>query len=190
MEVAFFRTGRRRYAIEIRREGGEVLRMDPAPGFDEYLPHDMQHLIVEEQLGLSNGIFGRLAKGGTSSTFASVGNRGALTKRKAARRRRTLQQKERRLAAAEASQFGESERATYVAWCDWLRHCPEPALRRRGESMAETAEDNLVRMSAVERERLEGALPNIRARIDEIARRWHVLEVEERMVVVWDQHDT
>jgi len=69
VEVVFEKTGVRRYAVSVHRPGLPVLRMDPAPGFDRYFPHDMQHLIVEEQLGLRDGIFGRLANGGTASTF-------------------------------------------------------------------------------------------------------------------------
>ncbi|MEL6981081.1 MAG: hypothetical protein AAFO29_01525, partial [Actinomycetota bacterium] len=66
MDVIFERTGQRRYAVEVRTERAP-LRMDPAPGFHELFPHDLQHLIVEEQLGLTDGIYGRLAKGGTAS---------------------------------------------------------------------------------------------------------------------------
>jgi hypothetical protein len=72
VDVVFERTGERRYAVEVRRSGKPVLRMDPAPGFDAFFPHDMQHLIVEEQLGITDGIFGRLAKGGTAATFHPV----------------------------------------------------------------------------------------------------------------------
>jgi hypothetical protein len=57
VEVVFEKTGVRRYAVSVHRPGLPVLRMDPAPGFDRYFPHDMQHLIVEEQLGLRDGIF-------------------------------------------------------------------------------------------------------------------------------------
>lgn len=139
MEVVFKRTGERRYAIEVCRGPGDVLVMDPAPGFDDYVPHDPAHLVVEEQLGLSNGIFGRLAKGGTASTFSP--------------------QRERHLSEAEPPDFGRSERATFVVWHDWLASCPEPALRRTGAAMAETAAAILDRMATVERAELVAALP-------------------------------
>ena len=127
VEVVFKRTGERRYLIEVRRAAGDVLVMDPAPGFDDYFPHDLQHLVVEEQLGLSNGIFGRLAKGGTASTLSPAGRDAGRTKREVARRRRKLQQRNRQLGDAEPPDFGRSERATFVAWQDWLVSCPEPA---------------------------------------------------------------
>ena len=189
MEVIFVRTGQRRYAIEIHRPDGNVLRMDPAPGFDEFFPHDLQHLIVEEQLGLTSGIFGRLAKGGTASTFAPVGGTERLTKREAARRRRRLQRVEGRLADTEPPQFAESERATYVAWHDWLSGCPEVELRRRAVSMANTAADTVERMDNSERARLEAALVQMRERIDDVARHWHALDIGESMSINWSPAD-
>ena len=66
VEVVFEKTGARRYAVAVHRSGLPALRMDPAPGFDRHFPHDMQHLIVEEQLGIVDRIFGRLANGGTA----------------------------------------------------------------------------------------------------------------------------
>lgn len=180
------RTGQRRYAVEIHRFDGEMLRMDPAPGFDDYFPHDLQHLIVEEQLGLTSAIFGRLAKGGTASTFAPVAGGEKLTTRDAARRRRKLQLRERRLADVEPPQFAESERATFVAWHDWLSHCPELELQRRGAAMAETAGEISGRMDAWERARLEDSLERIRERIDDVARCWNALGVGGQLAIDWN----
>ena len=79
MDVRFVRTGARRYAIVARPAGGEQLIMDPAPGYDSYLPHDLVHYAVEAELGLRLGIYGRLASGG--SGFRG-GNAAAQRKRK------------------------------------------------------------------------------------------------------------
>ncbi len=116
MEVVFERTGQRSYAIEIRRVGAPVLRMDPAPGFDQWFPHDLQHLVVEEQLGLTDGIYGRLANGGTASTFNLATADGPQDKRAAARQRRKLKRRDAALASNDANDFARSERATYIAW--------------------------------------------------------------------------
>jgi hypothetical protein len=32
--------------------------MSPAPGYNPWLPHDLQHLIVERALGIDGAIFG------------------------------------------------------------------------------------------------------------------------------------
>ena len=69
MTLVFRRTGQRRYAVEVQRPGLPDLEMNPAPGYDPLMPHDMMHLVVEAQLGLTRGIFGQLAAGGTAGTF-------------------------------------------------------------------------------------------------------------------------
>jgi hypothetical protein len=69
MIVVFRRTGQRRYSVEAQRAGLPALVMNPAPGYDELLPHDMMHLVVEAQLGLTRGVFGQLAAGGDAGTF-------------------------------------------------------------------------------------------------------------------------
>src|SRR6185503_5634367 len=69
MTLIFRRTDQRRYAVEVQRPGLPDLEMNPAPGYDPLMPHDMMHLIVESQLGLMHGIFGQLASGGTAGTF-------------------------------------------------------------------------------------------------------------------------
>jgi len=43
--------------------------MDPAPGYDRLIPHDLAHFIVERDFGILNGVFGQLAAGGTAATF-------------------------------------------------------------------------------------------------------------------------
>ena len=43
--------------------------MDPAPGYDDRLPHDAAHFIAENELGILGGVFGQLAAGGTANTF-------------------------------------------------------------------------------------------------------------------------
>src|SRR5690348_10538759 len=64
MKVTFTRTGERRYRIDV--EGKGVIRsfMEPAAGYDECLPHDLAHFVVEKYLRLQHAVFGRLAAGG------------------------------------------------------------------------------------------------------------------------------
>src|SRR5215213_4198492 len=69
MTLVFRRTGERRYAVEAHRDGFPDLEMNPAPGYDPRMPHDMMHLVVEAQLGLTRGVFGQLAAGGNAGTF-------------------------------------------------------------------------------------------------------------------------
>jgi len=185
VEVVFEKIGVRRYAVSVHRPGLPVLRMDPAPGFDRYFPHDMQHLIVEEQLGLRDGIFGRLANGGTASTFRPDDPDGIADDRARSRYRRRLRRRNDRLSAGGSPDFGRSERATFIVWQDWLGHCHDKELRAAGEEMASTALAILDGMDSAERTRLSCALPRIRDRVDAVAREWVSLSLGESMCIPW-----
>ncbi|HYE74205.1 MAG TPA: hypothetical protein VEF04_12785, partial [Blastocatellia bacterium] len=89
MEVQFRRTGERRYAVTIFRPGNSALEMNPAPGYDSFMPHDLLHFIVESELGLRRGIYGQIAEGGHAGTFHSVGSNHE-NRREAARQRKRL----------------------------------------------------------------------------------------------------
>ena len=184
VDIVFERTGRRSYAIEIRGID-EPLRMDPAPGFDEWFPHDLQHLIVEEQLGLTDGIYGRLAKGGTASTFHPIRPDGRIDDRAEARKRRKLQRRNERLATTEGNDFAQSERTTLVAYHDWLRHAPDPALRRKADRFDEDAATIVARVDEKERAALLDALPRLRERITEVTTEWRNTEIGGSITIPW-----
>lgn len=66
MRVTFRRTHQRGYAVDVEREGADDLTMNPAPGYDDLLPHDLVHLLVERRWRLRDGIYGGLAAGGNA----------------------------------------------------------------------------------------------------------------------------
>lgn len=72
MEVEFRRTGERRYAVTIFRKSYAHIEMNPAPGYDPIMPHDLLHLAVESEIGLRCGIFGQIAAGGNAGTFHTI----------------------------------------------------------------------------------------------------------------------
>lgn len=72
MSVTFVRTGERCYAVRAAVEGMPIVEMDPAPGYDALVPHDLQHFIVERALGIEGAIYGQLAVGGTAGTFHTI----------------------------------------------------------------------------------------------------------------------
>jgi hypothetical protein len=61
MDVAFTRTGERRYSVS-----AGALAVHPAPGYDDDIPHDLVHLAVELACDIPMGVFGQLAAGGTA----------------------------------------------------------------------------------------------------------------------------
>jgi hypothetical protein len=92
VRVTFRRNRRRGYAVDIIRERHEDLTMSPAPGYDDLLPHDLVHLLVEMHWRLRDGIYGELAAGGNAGTFrladARPGDESDRERRRKARRAR------------------------------------------------------------------------------------------------------
>jgi len=88
VQVAFRRTGERRYAVDVRRERYPDLTMDPAPGYQDELPHDLVHFLVERHWGLRDGIFGQVAGGGNAWTFRLAPSDGRVTRETRRRARR------------------------------------------------------------------------------------------------------
>ena len=184
MFATFARTGEHRYSVRVAVEGMPDMEMNPAPGYDPLMPHDLQHFIVERALGIDGAIYGQLAAGGTVGTFHSVAKSG--DHRAASRARRKQDRKSSRLMAGHEEDCARSERATYICWHDWLGHAKEPALRAKGLAMAATARSNLLAMP--ERERTcftPEKLREIRAQFSTLSERWSTLEVGEGFTERW-----
>ena len=109
MEITFRRTGERRYAVVARPEGHPPVTMDPAPGFDPRLPHDLVHYAVEREHGIALGVFGQLAAGGNLRTF----------RRLDATPDRGLRRRGERLAREHLGELARSERLAAEALRAW-----------------------------------------------------------------------
>jgi len=83
MKVTFTRTAERRYRVLVEGPGVVPSVMDPAPGYDARLPHDLAHFVVENELGIDGGVFGQLAQGGHARTFRPTSGEasGKITRR-------------------------------------------------------------------------------------------------------------
>ena len=86
MKVTFTRTKERAYSLRIEGPKIATAVMDPAPGYHPKLPHDVAHFIVENELGISGGIFGQMALGG----IIRPEERNARIQRKAKRKREAI----------------------------------------------------------------------------------------------------
>jgi len=62
----------RRYGLYVERENAPALCLPTAPGYDDWLPHDLLHFVAEAELGLDGGVFGDLAAGGNARIFVPV----------------------------------------------------------------------------------------------------------------------
>lgn len=162
MNVRFEKTGERRYGVFVERDNAPALMMHPAPGYDEFLPHDLLHFVAEAEWGIDGSVFGQLAAGGNAGTFRPVEQDIANKWRHRGKRLQTRGQGGRR-----------SELIADVLECAWN------ARRRR----APLPEDWNGRLAAarVEPERLDGVV----ASLDDLGERWHGLRVGESLSLEW-----
>lgn len=185
MIVVFQRTGQRRYAIEAQRPDFPAVVMNPAPGYDQFLPHDMMHLVVEAQLGLTLGVFGQLAQGGDAGTF-HLPLQQDKSARETARARTRIKARGAKLLKEGRDESARSERATYICWYEWLARSRSSELRKRAQGMAKNAEQ--VKDSARTTE-LRGLnkkkLDEICGHLDRLSSHWSRLEVGQAMAVRW-----
>lgn len=185
MIVVFRRTGQRRYAVEAQRPGFPGLVMNPAPGYDQFLPHDMMHLVVEAQLGLTGGVFGQLAHGGDAGTF-HLPLQQDKTARETSRARTRIKARGAKLLKEGRDESARSERATYICWYEWRARSSSSELRKRAQGMAENAEHVKGTASAAELLGLnKEKLDEICAHLDNLSSHWSRLEVGQSMAVGW-----
>jgi hypothetical protein len=171
MDVRFKRTRVRRYAVVVALAGEPPQSMDPAPGYDDDIPHDIVHYVVEAELGLTNGVFGRAARG--AGTFIARGERDAAP-RERARKQRKQRKRERALGAADARHAGEmAQSERLAALCDvaWRRkqgQYPDP-----------------LRSAPVPHTDDAAAIARVVSRLDSIAPLWRALAVGDELVFEW-----
>ena len=111
MKVTFTKVATRRYSLTAEGTKHGTVKMDPAPGFHDRLPHDAAHLIVEIELGIEGGIFGQIAAGG----ILPPQDQDARIRRKAKKRREAIFK-------ANNNDALFSEHAVYAAQSRWEKH--------------------------------------------------------------------
>jgi len=185
MEVEFRRTGSRRYAVTVRRAGFPVLEMNPAPGYDDWIPHDLVHFAVEQELRLRGGLFGQLAAGGTVGTFhlAPTDDR---TRREEARQRKAVARRGAKLMRAGRDDSAASERAAsqcYQAWRSrFLRRSGPPDTERKWQPPDRPSSD---RRAAIGESLRQDQIDRVCERLDELSARWARLKIGQSLTVTW-----
>jgi hypothetical protein len=175
MIVSFKRTGARRYAVIVSVSDAALSKervMDPAPGYDDDIPHDLVHYVVEAELGFTRGVFGRAAQGG--GTFVARDAEG-LSARERARQRRKQQKREGSLRARDESSAHEMAASEQLAaLCDvaWRRkHGQRPdALRKPPEMTSAYAQSDIERVVA---------------QLDALAPQWRALPEGSSLAFEW-----
>jgi hypothetical protein len=170
MRVIFRRTGERRYAVVVEVPGQPAQTMNPAPGFDPHIPHDLVHYVVEARLGLAAAVFGRAARGG--GTFYAEA---ATPSREQARKRRKQARREHGLRRERANeeQLQTSERIAYLSDIAWRRrHGQRPDPRYASPSLP---------ISPLDAERVEQVV----SVLDELAPQWNQLTTGGELTFNW-----
>ena len=183
--LVFRRTGQRRYAVEAQRANFPHLEMNPAPGYDALMPHDLIHVVVEAQLGLTNAVFGQLAAGGDAGTFHLFVKRDESS-RKIERTRNRVKTRGKKLMRNGRDECAQSERATYICWYEWLARSSSPERKTLSATMAKQAQE--VRETAVATELRnfnQRKLDEICKHLDQLSSQWSSLKVGQSMAVTW-----
>jgi hypothetical protein len=171
MDVAFRRTGARRYAVIVTVAGEPPRVMDPAPGYDDDIPHDLLHYVVEAELGLTYGVYGSAARGG--GTFITTSDR-AVTTRERTREQRKQMKRERALRAHDAGHAAEMARSEHLAAV-----CGVAWRRKHGQH------PDPDRPAPVLRTEDAADVERVVARLDAIAPLWRELPVDGELVFEW-----
>lgn len=145
--------------------------MDPAPAYDDDIPHDLVHYVVEAELGLTQGVYGRAASG--AGTFIAIAEHD-VNPRERARTQRKQQRRERALGAWDARHTGhmvQSERLAGLCDVAWRRKHGQQAspLRSAPVFRIEDAAD----------------IERVVSRLDAIAPLWRALPVGGELVFEW-----
>lgn len=173
MDVLFRRTGPRRYAVALELGGQPPQVMDPAPGYDDHIPHDLVHYVVEAELGLASGLFGRAAQGG--GTFRPDASSESSPRERARARRKQLR-REASLGAADQKaqqEMESSERLAAISDLFWRRRQgqrPDPS--RLAPTIHLTPEDAT-------------CVTRIVARLEELAPLWQALPLGGELAFTW-----
>jgi hypothetical protein len=173
MDVSFKRTGERRYAVVTDVPGHGVRRMDPAPGYDEHIPHDLVHYVVEAELKLAGGLFGRTAGGGGTFLAGAEDDRDHRRRQRERRKQRRREDGLRRQDHQGDSDMATSERFAGICDLAWRRRQGQ-----QGEAAAWLKPDPLSPEDEAVVERVLGHL-------DEIARIWNALPVGGSITFRW-----
>jgi hypothetical protein len=157
VRVSFDKTGPRRYGVTVERRHAADVAMHPAPGYDDWLPHDLIHFLVEREVGLRDGIFGQLAAGGDAHTFVPTDEQ---------RTRRWARRSERRNAGS-GSQIERSERVAFAVHNEWNFRAGRHRSRLPRDPQTEAD--------------VQAVLPAL----DDAAQAWHALAVHGSLAFTW-----
>jgi hypothetical protein len=162
MLVHFRKSGRRRYGVLVERTSGPEVIVEPAPGYDDFLPHDLLHFVAEAEWGIDGAVFGQLAAGGDPGLFVPVDEE-LLAK----------WVRSRKLRRTERPRGQRSEAIAAVLDAAWRARAGKAPLPEHWQVVLAAAR--------VEPEELRRVLVSL----DDLARRWHKLQIGGSLALEW-----
>jgi len=163
MRVHFTKVDARRYTITVERRLGPPLVPRPGPGYDDLMPHDLAHYVVEEFFAIELGVWGQLAAGG-GGIFWPAPEDNTL------RHQRRVQ----RIGAVGRDDMARSERLVVLTVAAWERSIGRVRQQTRTHDVDV---DPDTQRRAVER-------------MDEVAERWRSLPHGGSLVLDWPRELT
>lgn len=175
MDVIFRRTGERRYAVVVQVSGHPTQAMDPAPGFDPDIPHDLVHYLVEAELGLLSGVFGRAARGGGTFIPAASDDQSSRERARARRKQRRREGTLHRGDEESGRHMENSERLAGICDVVWRR--------RHGQTPDASRPAPITELPSDEADRVRRVVD----RLDAVAPIWKGLPVGGALVFRWPE---
>jgi hypothetical protein len=172
MLVRFVKSSRRHYGVVVERASGPTVVAEPAPGYDDFLPHDLLHFVAEAEWGLDGAVFGQLAAGDDPGLFLPADEElvGRWVRDRKLRRTREHRRGDLEAARAEGARSEAIAGVLRFAWAARARKAPLPEYW-----------DVLLTRAGVEPEQLDRVLHAL----DELAHRWHGLQVGRSLTLEW-----
>jgi hypothetical protein len=104
--------------------------MKRGAGYHPRLPHDAAHFIVENALGITGGVFGQIAAGGTGSTFLATDEK----------KHKKVTKRGKKLAKENKAEAVFAENAIYAAQSRWEKRAEVPHTKIPAADLALIAE--------------------------------------------------
>jgi len=164
MEVTFTKAAGRRYLMTVVRERGPRLASRYGPGYDDHLPHDAVHFLVEAEARLSDGVFGQIAAGRNNMFWPGNPRE---------QRRQARREAKRTSTAAERADMARSEELAGICQPLWELRAGH---RRTLPIWFSTVMPGTLDTPLIER---------ILGRLEEFATRWQALQTGRSITLSW-----
>jgi hypothetical protein len=183
MRVRFVKSSQRHYGVVVERTCAPTVIAEPAPGYDDFLPHDLLHFVAEAEWRLDGAVFGQLAAGGDPGLFLPVDDE--LLGRCVRQRKLRKTKQHRGRSEGPRSDAARSEALAAVLDAAWRAHTSRAPLPEYW--------DVVLAQARAEPQQLERVLGSV----GDLASRWHRLQIGRSLTLEWPRperrrhhHDT